>query len=127
MVDQCTTSDKDVTTPDNPSRASTPATAGLPASATQFGTPPAVNIRRPALDPTPITAPIACTANTPANARNALGVCSSVSTDAASCTTANEMAAISSGPPSADATIHRMTNHDPCGGVAPAVVRAVPH
>ena len=41
--------------------------------------------------------------------------------------TASEMAAISSGPPSAEATIHRMTNQDPCGGVAAAVVRAVPH
>ena len=37
------------------------------------------------------------------------------------------MAAISSGPPNAEATIHRMTNQDPCGGVAAAVVRAVPH
>ena len=37
------------------------------------------------------------------------------------------MAAMSSGPPNADATIHRMTNQDPCGGVAAAVVRAVPH
>ncbi len=81
----------------------------------------------PALDPTPIAAPIACTANTPANARNALGVCSSVSTDAASWTTASEMAAMSSGPPNAEATIQRMTNQDPCGGVAAAVVRAVPH
>ena len=37
------------------------------------------------------------------------------------------MAAISSGPPNAEAMIHRMTNQDPCGGVAAAVVRAVPH
>src|SRR5690348_11964049 len=41
--------------------------------------------------------------------------------------TASEIAAISNGPPSADATIQRMTNHEPCGGVAAAVVRAVPH
>ncbi len=41
--------------------------------------------------------------------------------------TANEMAAISNGPPSADATTQRMTNQDPVGEVARAVVRAVPH
>ncbi len=41
--------------------------------------------------------------------------------------TASAMAAISSGPPTAEATIHRMTNQDACGGVAAAVVRAVPH
>ena len=116
-----------MTAPDNPSSASTPAIAGLPASATHLGIPEAVNKRMPARDPTPIAAPIACTASTPANARSALGVCSSVSTDAASWTTAKEMAAMSSGPPNADAKIHRMTNQDPCGGVATAVVRAVPH
>ena len=74
-----------------------------------------------------MTAPIACTASTPPKARSAFGVCSSVSTDEASWMTASEMAAMSSGPPSADATIHRMTNQDPRGGVAAAVVRAVPH
>ena len=37
------------------------------------------------------------------------------------------MAAISSGPPRAEATIHRMTNHDAVVGVACAVARAVPH
>ena len=41
--------------------------------------------------------------------------------------TASEIAAISSGPPSADATTQRVTNHDACGEVAAAVVRAVPH
>ena len=127
IVDQWTTSDNAVTTPDNPTSASTPAIAGLPASATHLGSPDAVTSRLPARDPTPIAAPIACTASTPENARSALGVCSSVSTDEASWMTASEMAAISSGPPSADATIHRMTNQDPRGGVAAAVVRAVPH
>ena len=61
-------------------------------------------------------------------ARNALGVCSSVRTDDASWMTANAIAAISSGPPSADATTQRMTNHDDAlAEVAAAVVRAVPH
>ena len=41
--------------------------------------------------------------------------------------TANEIAANSSGPPSADATIQRMTNQEALAGVACAVVRAVPH
>ncbi len=41
--------------------------------------------------------------------------------------TASEMAAISSGPPTAEAMIQRMTNQEPRGGVAAAVVRAVPH
>ena len=41
--------------------------------------------------------------------------------------TANEIAAISSGPPSADATIQRVTNHDDRSEVAAAVVRATPH
>ena len=41
--------------------------------------------------------------------------------------TASAMAATNSGPPSADATIQRVTNHDACGEVACAVVRAVPH
>src|SRR6188472_3477358 len=126
MVDQCTTSDSAVTALDSPSSASTPAKAALPASATHIGIPDDASNRRPALDPTPSAAPIACTAKTPANARSAFGVCSSVSTDAASCTTASEMAAMSSGPPNADATIHRMTNQDPCAGAAAAVVRGVP-
>ena len=41
--------------------------------------------------------------------------------------TASEIAAISSGPPSADATTQRMTNHDARGEAAAAVARAVPH
>ena len=40
--------------------------------------------------------------------------------------TAREIAAISSGPPNADATIQRITNQEPVAGVARAVVRAVP-
>ena len=127
IVDQWTTSDNAVTAPERPSSASTPAIAGRPASATHRGSPTSATARLPTRDPTPIAAPIACTASTPVNARSALGVCSSVSTELASWMTASEMAAISSGPPSADATIHRTTNHDPCGGVAAAVVRAVPH
>ena len=82
--------------------------------------------RRPTREPTPIAAPMACTASTLQNARSAFGVCSSVSTDAASWTTASDIAAISSGP-SAEATTQRMTNHDAPGEVAVAVVRAVPH
>ena len=49
--------------------------------------------------------------------------------------TASAIAVISSGPPSADATTQRITNHDalpadaaaPDADVAAAVVRAVPH
>ena len=67
-----------------------------------------------------------CTASTPANARRAFGVCSSAITDEASWMTASAMAAISSGPPSAEATTQRTTNHDARGGTACAVVRAVP-
>ena len=78
-------------------------------------------------DPTPIPAPIACTASTPPNARSAFGVCNSVSTEDASWMTASEIAATSRGPPSADATTQRVTNHDDWGEVAAAVVRAVPH
>ena len=80
---------------------------------------------------------MACTASTLPNARSACGVCNSVSTDAASWMTARAIAVISSGPPSADATTQRMTNHDalpdvagpaaPEADVAAAVVRAVPH
>ena len=50
-----------------------------------------------------------------------------MSTEAASWTTASEIAAINSGPPSADATTQRVTNQEPRGEVAAAVVRAVPH
>ena len=74
-----------------------------------------------------MTAPMACTTSTLTKARNALGVCNSVMTDAASWMTASAIAAISSGPPRADATIHRTTNHDAVAVVASAVVRAVPH
>ena len=56
---------------------------------------------------------MACTASTLPKARSAFGVWSSVSTDAASWMTASEIAAISSGPPSADATTQRITNHEP--------------
>ncbi len=70
---------------------------------------------------------MACTTSTLMKARNALGVCSSVITDAASWMTASAIAAISSGPPRADATIHRMTNHEAVVVVACAVARAVPH
>ena len=41
--------------------------------------------------------------------------------------TASAMAAINSGPPSADATIQRIDEPGRCGEVACAVVRAVPH
>ena len=67
------------------------------------------------------------TASTPPKARNAFGVCNCVITDDASCTTANAIAAINTGPPSADKTTHRTTNHDARGLMAAAVVRAVPH
>src|SRR4029078_3841380 len=120
---QCTTSDSAVTRPDNPNSANTPAIAGRPASATHLGSPARGTRRLPAPELTAIVAPIACTASTPENARSALGVCSWVSTDEASWMTASEMAAISNGPPSADATIHRMTNQDPCGGGAAGAAR----
>lgn len=48
-------------------------------------------------------------------------------TDDASWITARQIAAISSGPPNADAITHRTTSHDEYGEVASAVVRAVPH
>ena len=103
-----------------------PGTAGRPASATH----PESRTRPASVGP-PATPPERGAdrvhRQTPANARSALGDCSSVSTDEASWMTAKEMAAISSGPPSAEATIQRMTNQDAGGGVAAAVVRAVPH
>lgn len=49
-----------------------------------------------------------------------------MSTDDASWITAIEIAAISNGPPSAEATTQRTTNQDAPGRVAAAVVRAVP-
>ena len=126
-----------MTTPESPISASNPAAAARNASGSQSGAPIAVNVRRPTREPTPISAPMACTASTLPNARSACGVCNSVSTDAASWMTARAIAVISSGPPSADATTHRMTNHDalpdvagpaaPEADVAAAVVRAVPH
>ena len=116
-----------MTTPDSPSSASTPAVAARSASASHSGSGDVASARRPTREPTPIAAPIACTASTPPKARSAFGVCSSVSTDAASWMTASAIAAISSGPPSADATIQRVTNQEPVAGVARAVVRAVPH
>ena len=68
-----------------------------------------------------------CTTSTLTKARRALGVCSSVSTVDASWMTASAMAAISNGPPSADATTQRTTSHDEYGEVARAVLRAVAH
>src|SRR4029077_2264776 len=127
IVDQCTTREPTITTPERPTSANTPAAAARNASGNHFGNWDAVNVRRPTRDPTPSAAPIACTASTAPNARKAFGVCSSVSTEAASWMTASEIAAISRGPPSADATTHRVTNHDACGEVAAAVVRPVPH
>ena len=127
IVDQCTTIDPTATTPESPTSASTPAAAARNASGSQSGRGESVRARRPTREPTPIAAPMACTASTLQNARSAFGVCSSVSTDAASWTTASDIAAISSGPPSAEATTQRMTNHDAPGDVAVAVVRAVPH
>ena len=89
IVDQCTTSEPTVTTPDSPTSASTPATAARTASGSHFGSGDAASVRRPTREPTPIAAPIACTASTPTNARSAFGVCSSVSTDDASWMTAS--------------------------------------
>ena len=73
-----------MTNPDSPSSASTPAVAARSESASQSGSGDAASARRPTRDPTPMTAPSACTTRTLVNARNALGVCSSVITDAAS-------------------------------------------
>src|ERR1700730_1002959 len=127
MVDQCTTSDPAVTRPESPSNASTPAAAARSESPSQLGSGDAANARRPTRDHTPIAAPMACTTSTPANARRALGVCSSVITDDASWMTASAIAAIKRGPPSADAITQRTTSHDDEGEVARALVRAVPH
>ena len=112
---------------DSASSADTPITAGHTLSASQAGSPSCVRSRRPTFDPTPINAPRPCTPRTPANARRAFGVCKSVITEAASCTTASAIAATSRGPPTAEAMIQRMTNHDPFGGVTCAVLRAVAH
>ena len=84
IVAQCTTSEPAVTTPDNPSRASTPAVAARSESGSQRGSGDAPRARRPTREPTPMDAPTAWTISTLMKARNALGVCSSVITDAAS-------------------------------------------
>ena len=84
IVAQCTTSEQAATRPDSPSSASTPATAARSESASQAGSGDAASARRPTRDPTPIDAPMRCTTSTLMKARNALGVCSSVMTDAAS-------------------------------------------
>src|SRR4051794_16406544 len=77
IVDQCTTSEPTMTTPERPTSASTPAVAARTASGNHVGSREASNVRRPMREATPIAAPIACTAKTPPNARSAFGVCSS--------------------------------------------------
>ena len=126
IVAQCTTSDPAVTRPDSPTNANTPAAAARRESPSQVGSDDAANARRPTRDHTPIAAPMACTTSTLVNARRALGVCNSVITDDASWMTASAIAAISRGPPSADAITQRTTSHDECGEVARALLRAVP-
>lgn len=84
IVPQCTTSDTAVTAPERPKRASTPAVAARNASGSQPGRGEAASVRRPTFEPTPINAPITCTISTLQNARRALGVCSSLITEAAS-------------------------------------------
>lgn len=112
IVPQCSTSAAAVTAADSPNSASTPADAARTDPASQFGSGDAASTRRPTLVLTPITAPIPCTARTLRKARPALGVWSWVSTDAASWMTASASAAISSGPPIAEATTQRTTNHE---------------
>ena len=114
-----------MTTPDRPIRAITPTKAARKASGNHFGSGESSSSRGPTREPTPSSAPIMCTINTLPKARSASGVWSSVSTDAASWITARQIAAISTGPPSAEATTQRVTNHDALV-VALAVVRAVP-
>ena len=125
IVPQCTISDAATTAADSTSNAATPISAGRTAPVTQTGRPARASTRRPTRDPTPISAPSPCTAATAANAPSAPGVCRSVITEAASWMTARAMAATRSGPPTAEATIQRATNHDPCAGVIRAVSRAV--
>ena len=127
MVPQCTTRDAATAAHDNASRATIPISAGRTAPVSQTGSVSFANSRGPTFEPTPIRAPNPCTTSTPVKARRAFGVCNSVITEAASCTTASAIAAISSGPPSADPMIHRMTNQDPRAGVICAVPRAVAH
>ena len=124
MVPQCTTIEPTATTPHSPSRASTPVAAARSASGSQRG-----SHGRPAsrpVIPMPISTPNRCTRKTPAKARDASGVCSWVMTEDASWITASAIAAISNGPPSAEAATQRMTNHDDRAAAA-AVVRAVAH
>ena len=127
IVPQCTTRDAATTAHDNDSSTATAIIAGRTVSSSQAGSPSRASTRGPTFDPTPMSAPRPCTATTPANARNALGVCKTVITDAASCTTASAIAAMSSGPPSAEPTIQRVTNQVPRGAVIRAVPRAVAH
>ena len=125
IVPQCTTSEAATTRPDSASSTAAPIAAGRIVSVSHAGTPRRPNSRWPTLDPTPIAAPRACTANTAPKALSALGVCRVPSTEAASCTTASAMAARNSGPPMADAAIQRVISHDPLGEVICAVPRAV--
>ena len=127
MVPQCTIRDTATTAHDNDSSAASPIIAGRTLSASQFGRPNPSNARGPTRDPTPMSTPSPCTASTPPKARSAFGVCRAVITEAASCTTASAIAAISSGPPSAEPMIQRMTNQEPRGDVMRAVPRAVAH
>ncbi|MCV7081665.1 hypothetical protein H7H37_10700 [Mycolicibacterium insubricum] len=127
MEPQCTTSDSAVTTPHSANSASSPAMAARTEVKTHAGRPAAVSARTPTREPTPMTAPAACTVSTRPKAGSAAGVCSAVITEDASWMTASATAAISSGPPSAQAITQRMTNHEALTGVAAAVVRAVPH
>ena len=127
IVPQCRTRDTATTAHDSESSAAIPISAGRRASVSQTGNPNLANSREPTCDPTPMRAPSPCMTRTPAKARNAFGVCITVITEAASCTTASEIAAISNGPPSADPMIQRTTNQEPCDGVICAVPRAVAH
>src|SRR4029077_14619604 len=70
IVDQCTTSEPTITTPERPISRSTPAVAARNASGNHFGNGDASNVRWPRRDVTLMAAPIACTASTPPNARS---------------------------------------------------------
>ena len=112
IVAQCTTNDPTITTPESPSSASTPAAAARNASGSQAGS---GRVRQysptdPRSDPDQRTDRVH--RQHAAECAQASGVCSWVSTEAASWMTASAIAAISSGPPSADATTHRVTNQD---------------
>ena len=116
-----------MTKPDSPSNARTPAAAARSAAPAQSGRCATTSSRLPILDVTPMAAPNPWTRATATKARNALGVCNSVMTEDASWITANARAAISSGPPRAEASTQRSTSHEVPSVVARAVVRAVPH